>query len=80
MCNCVDLIELSSDHAGKERLVCVVNDAATLYDVRLLFQETLGCPADVVRVRAVVGVEDAAEVCGLSAVDVGEEVIEVVGF
>lgn len=63
VCNCVDLIELDSDHAGKERLVRVVDDAATLHDIGLLFQETLSCPADILRVRAVIGVEDAGVIC-----------------
>ena len=37
VCNCIDLIELDCDHAGKERLVCVVDDAAALHNIRLLF-------------------------------------------
>jgi len=78
VCNGVDLIELDSDHAGKERLVGVVDDAAALHDVGFLFQETLSCPADVVRVRAVIGVEDAGVLSGPA--DVGEVVIEVVGL
>ena len=80
VCDGIDLVELDSDHAGKERLVCVVDDAAALHDIRLLFQKTLGRPADVVRVRTVIGVEDAGEVCWLGVVDVGEEVVEIVGF
>ena len=78
VCDGVDLIELDRDHAGEERLVCVVDDAAALHDVGLLFQETLGCPADVVRVRAVIGVEDAGVVSWSG--DVGEVVVEVVGL
>ena len=78
VCDSVDLIELDSDHAGQERLVRVVDDAATLHDIGLLFQETLGCPADIVRVRAVIGVEDAGVIC--RCVDIGEEVVEIVGF
>lgn len=63
VCDCIDLIEFDSDYAGKERLVRVVDNAATLHDIRLLFQETLSCPADVVRMRAVISVEDAGIIC-----------------
>ena len=80
VCNRIDLIELDSDHAGKERLIRIVHDAATLHDIGLLFQETLGRPANIVRVGTVVVVEDAGEVCWLGVGDVGEEVVEVVGF
>ena len=76
--NGIDLIEFDSDHAGKEGLVRVVDDAAALHDVRFLFQETLSCPADVVRVRAVICVEDASVISGPG--DVGEVVVEVVGL
>jgi hypothetical protein len=78
VCDGVDLIELDGDHAGEERLICVVDDAATLHDVGLLFQETLGCPADIVRVGTVIGVEDTGVVSWPG--DVGEVVVEVVGF
>ena len=35
-------------------------DAAALHDIGLLFQETFGCPADVVRMGIVIGVEDTS--------------------
>jgi hypothetical protein len=34
-----------------------------LHNIGLLFQETLGCPADIVGVRAVIRVEDAGVIC-----------------
>lgn len=78
MSNGIDLIELDSDESGEEGFVGIVDDAATLYDVRLFFEKALGCPANVVRVRTVVGVENASIVCRLG-VD-GEEVIEIIGL
>ena len=74
----VNLVELDSDQAGEERLVGVVDDAATLHDVGLFFEEAFGCPADVVRMGTVIGIENTGEVCLVG--DVGEEVVEVIGF
>jgi hypothetical protein len=74
----IDFVELDGYHLSVERFVGVVDDATSLNDVWLLCEEALGCPADVVRVRAVISVEDAGEVCWFSFE--GEEVIEVVGF
>jgi hypothetical protein len=74
----IDLVELDGYHLGVERLVGVVDDTSALYDVWLFCEEALGCPADVVRVRAVICVEDAGEVRWFGVE--GEEVVEVIGF
>ena len=58
----VDLVELDGDQPREEGLVGVVYDATTLHNVRLFFEEAFGRPADVVRVRAVVCIEDAGVV------------------
>jgi hypothetical protein len=74
----IDFVELNGYHLGVEGFVGVVDDATALHDVWLFGKEALGCPADVVRVRAVIGVEDAGEVCWFPFE--GEEVIKVIGF
>jgi hypothetical protein len=62
VCNGVDLVKLDGDQPRKEGLVCVVYDTAALHDVRLFLEEAFGRPSDVVRVWAVVCVEDAGVV------------------
>lgn len=76
----IDLVEFDGDQASEERFVCVVHDATPLHDVHFFFllEETFGRPADIVRMRAVVSVEDAGVVCRLGSD--GEEVVEVIGL
>ena len=62
VCNRVDLVKLNGNHARKEGFVGVVYDTAALHDVCLLLEEAFGRPADVVRMRAVVCVEDSSVV------------------
>lgn len=59
----VDLVEFDGDQSCEEGLVGIVDDAAALHDVCRFFEESLGCPANIVRVRAVVCVKDASVVC-----------------
>jgi hypothetical protein len=74
----IDLVKLDGDEAGEEGFVSVVNDATTLDNVGLFAKEPFGCPSDVVRMRAMIGVEDTREVRWVSVV--GEEVVEIVGL
>lgn len=61
--NSVDLVKLGSDHACEEGFVDIVNNTSTLHNVWLIFEKAFGCPANIVRVGTVVGIEDAGEVC-----------------
>jgi hypothetical protein len=65
VCDGVDLIKLDGDQTRKPGFVCIVDDTAALYNVCLFFEEALGCPADIVRVGTVIGVEYARVVCRL---------------
>ena len=62
MSNRVDLVKLDGNHAREEGLVGVVYDTAALHNVCLFLEEAFGRPADVVRMRAGVCVEDASVV------------------
>jgi hypothetical protein len=78
MSNGIDFVKLNGYHLGVEGLVGVVDDTSALYDVWLFCEEALGCPANVMGMRAVICVEDAGEVRWFGVE--GEEVIEIVGF
>lgn len=76
MGNSVDLVELDSDQPCEDRFVGIVHNAATLHNVWLIFEKALGCPANVMRVGTVVGIEDAGEVCWCSVCR--KEVIKII--
>lgn len=59
----INFVKFDGNHFRQERFVRVVDNAASLDDVWLVFLEPLGCPARIVWMWEMVGVEDTNVLC-----------------